>query len=314
MFELKLENSNGNIVDLNDGTRYEVVTASGFNPPSASLFTSKSPSRKGSKHNGSTLNERVVVIQVKLHGNIEESRNALYSWVEPEQYCKIYYRNGAKDVYCEGYVQDCSIDIFTDNEIVNVEILCGDPYLKGIQEIIVDISKLEDGFTFPFSISHTRNIFVKSKDFYMIGDEVTELEETSVILHEGVPFSTFKKSNVTNVYNAGAETGVQFAIRCTSPITSIMIFDDDDTTRQFKIDYYFPSNWQIIIDTEGSPKTCKAIDPDGKVLNILRYVKGNPTWFTLKKGNNRFGYFAYADTAAVDVEMTVTFTNKYLGV
>lgn len=282
MFELRLENSNANIVDLNDGIHYEVVSASGFNPPSASLFTSKSPNKKGLKHNGSTLNERVVVIQIKLHGDIEESRNALYEWVEPEQYCKIYYRNGVKNVYCEGYVQDCPIDLFTDDEIVSVEILCGDPYLKDFNEILVEISNILKQFTFAFAIDSA-----------------------------GIPFSTLKESNITSVFNSGAETGVQFIIRCTEPITSLTIFDADNTARQFVINRSFAEGWQIVIDTDASPKTCRAINPNGESENILRYVKGNPTWFTLRKGINRFGYIV---GGAAAVEMTVGFTNKYLGV
>ena len=283
MFELKLENSNATIVDLNDGERYEIISVSGLNPPSASLFTSKSPNRKGLKHNGSTLNERVVVIQIKLHGDIEESRNALYSWVEPEQYCKIYYRNGVKNVYCEGYVQDCSIDLFTDNEIVNVEILCGDPYLKDFNEIFIEISQIIKQFTFSFAIDS-----------------------------RGIPFSTHKESNVTSVFNSGAETGARFYIRCQEPITSLTIYDADNTARRFDIRYAFEIGWQIIIDTDASPKTVKAIKPDGTAVNILRYVKGNPTWFNLKKGNNQFGYIANDGAAAV--EMKIGFTTKYLGV
>lgn len=283
MFELRIENINANIVNLNDGERYEVISISGLHPPSASLFTSKSPNRKGLKHNGSTLNERVVVIQIKLLGNVEENRNALYMWTEPEQYAKIYYQNGVKSVYCEGYVDACDVDLFTNNEVMNVEILCGDPYLKDIREMLVDISNTLKQFVFPFAVNSV-----------------------------GIPFSTLKENNITSVFNSGAETGVQFIIRCTEPITSLVIFDADDTTRQFKINRAFDASWQIIIDTEGSPKTCKAIGPDGAVVNILRYVSGSPTWFNLKKGNNRFGYLANNGAAAV--EMTIRFTNKYLGI
>lgn len=283
MFELKLENSNANIVDLNDGERYEVISASGLTPPSASLFTSKSPNKKGLKHNGSTLNERIIVLQIKLLGNIEESRNALYSWVDPEQYAKIHYQNGIKNVYCEGYVEVCDADLFTDNEIVNVEIICGNPYWKDLQEISAEISNVFKGFTFPFAIDSA-----------------------------GIPFSILKESNTTTILNAGAETGVQIIIRCIEAIKSILIFDADNTTRRFEIVYDFPAGWQIVIDTEASPKTCKAIKPDGSTVNILRYVRGNPTWFNLRKGNNRFGYIV--EDAAAAVEMSIAFTNKYLGV
>ena len=304
MFELKLENIDGAIVDLNDGERYEVISARGFTPPTASLFTSKSPNRKGLKHNGSTLDERVVVMQIKIHGNIEENRNALYDFVSPEQYSKIYYRNGVKNVYCEGYVDACDIDLFTDNEIVNVEILCGDPYLKDIKEIEVDITNILNQFVFPFAIAREAVIDIASKN--------PDGTNAVTAYNKGIPFSVFMADNITNVLNAGAETGAQFIITCTDPITSILIFDAKNTAHQFKIEHDFSAGWQIVIDTDASPRTCKAINPDGTVLNALRYVKGNPSWFMLKKGMNRFGYNVEPSTAAVDVK--VIFTNKYLGV
>lgn len=313
MFELKLENSDGSIVNLNDGIRYEVITASGLNPPSASIFTSKSPNRKGLRYNGSTLNERVVVIQIKLHGNIEESRNALYEWVDPEQYAKIHYRNDTKRVYCEGHIEVCEVDPFTDNEIVNVEILCENPYWKDIYDMSVDIAKVLRQFTFPFSIEYSSDVEVTSKNLYILDDGTEEYrEETTVSMSKGVPFSTIKDDSITNVFNGGAETGMQFVIMCIEAINSLLIFDANDTTKQFKITYPFEAGWQIIIDTEGSPKTCKAVKPDGTVLNVLRYVGINPTWFSLKKGNNKFGYLA--DDGAADVEMSIRFTNKYLGI
>lgn len=304
MFNLRIENINSNIVDLNDGEHYEVISVSGLNPPSATLFTSKSPNRKGLRHNGSTLNERVIIIQVKLLGNIEESRNALYMSTEPEQYVKVYYQNGLKNVYCEGYVEVCEVDMFTNNEMMNVEILCGDPYLKDMQEILVEISNVLKQFVFPFAIAHEEQISVSSKN--------PNGTDSYVTYNRGIPFSTLKEDNITSIVNTGSETGVQIVIRCTEPITSLVIYDADDTTRQFNLVHSFPANWQIIIDTDSSPKTCKAIKPDGTVENILRYVRGNPTWFNLKKGNNRFGYFADGGTASVD--MSIRFTNKYTGV
>ena len=313
MFELKLENSNGSIVNLNDGSRYEVITASGLNPPSASIFTSKSPNRKGLKYNGSTLNERVVVIQIKLHGNIEESRNALYEWVDPEQYAKIYYSNDTKNVYCEGHIEVCEVDPFSNNEVVNVEILCENPYWKDIYDMSVDIAKNLKQFTFPFAIEHSSNVAVASKHLYILEDGTEEYrEETTISMNKGIPFSTLKENSITTIFNGGAETGVQFVIRCTEPINSLMIFDANDTTRQFKINYSFPAGWQIIIDTESSPKTCKAVNLKGEYINILKYVSVNPTWFSLKKGNNKFGYVANDGAAAV--EMSIRFTNKYLGI
>lgn len=304
MFELMLENSSGNIVDLNDGERYEVISASGLNPPSASIFTSKSPNLKGLKYNGSTLNERIVSIQIKLLGNVEVSRNNLYAWADPEEYTKIRYENGVKKVYCEGHIEVCEVDPFTDNEVMNIEILCENPYWKDLEEISVEITNFLKQFVFPFAISHDETITVTSKN--------PDGTAAVTFYNKGIPFSSLKDNNIESIINSGAETGVQFNIRCTEDIDSFIIFDADNTTRRFQINYPFKAGWQIIIDTERSPKTCQAISPDGTVLNVLRYVKGNPTWFTLKKGVNRLGYIANDGAAAV--EMSVNFTIKYLGI
>ncbi len=283
MFGLQLENSNGAAVDINDGVRYEVLSVSGLTPPPASVFSSKSPNRKGRKKNGSTLDYRAIVIQIKLLGDIEKSRNDLYAWVDTEEEIKVLYSNALKSVYCEGTVTECEIDLFTDNEVVNLAIECDDPYFKDLQEISADISALLKQFTFPFAIDAA-----------------------------GVPFSTMRENNTTNVFNAGAETGMKITVKCKGDLSNLRIYDANDTTRQFKINYTFAENWLIEIDTESSPKTVKAIKPDGSVINLLKYVSNKPTWFTLKKGNNHFGYTA--DSGEVNAEISIGFRNHYLGV
>lgn len=281
MFELLFENSDGKVVNLNDGVNYVVVEFEGFDPPPASLYTSKSPNRKGSKKNGSTLDERALLIQIKILGDIEVNRNALYEWTETETELKIYYKNGVKNVYCVGTVTDCDVPVCTDNEIMTVAITCPDPYLKDLQEIATEISSLLKQFTFPFAIDAA-----------------------------GIPFSTLRENNITNVFNAGAETGAIIRIKALAEVSNISLYDANDATRIFSINMTLQAGEVVEIDTERSPRTVKLTRTDGAVENILRYVGHNPTWFLLKKGNNAFGFTA-SDVGSVEV--TFSFTNKYLG-
>ena len=281
MFELSFENSDGKVVNLNDGVNYVVAEFEGFDPPPASLYTSKSPNRKGSKKNGSTLDERPLLIQIKILGDIEVNRNALYEWTDTETELKVYYKNGVKNVYCVGTVTDCDVPTCTDNEIMTVAITCPDPYLKDLQEIATEISNLLKQFTFPFAIDAA-----------------------------GIPFSTIRENNNTNVYNAGAETGAIIRIKALGEVSNISLYDANDATRIFSINMTLQANEIVEIDTERSPRTVKLIRTDGTVENILRYVGYNPTWFLLKKGNNAFGFTA-SDVGSVEV--TFSFTNKYLG-
>lgn len=283
MFELKLENSNGSVVNINDGVNYVVTSITGLNPPSASLFVSKSSNRKGGRYNGSTLNERNIIVTIKLLGDIEAARNALYEWIDTEQYVKVYYRNGVKNVYCEGYVEDCPIDLFTDNEVISVAILCPNPYWKDLQEISTNIDAFFKQFVFPFSISES-----------------------------GMPISTVLDQTATSLYYTGAETGLVITVQFLDNVNEFTVCDANNTSRKFTVKYPFVKGEVLEIDTESSPKTCKITHTDKKTENAMKYVSGAPTWFTLKKGHNYFDYFA--DGAKGNVSVTLTFRQKYLGV
>lgn len=283
MFSLKLENERGNVVDINDGVNYVVVSATGLNPPSASIFTTKSPLRKGSRYNGSTLNERNLAIQIKILGDVEANRNALYDWNDTEQYVKVRYKNGLRDVYCEGHIEDHSNDLFTDNEIVSLAILCENPYWKDLQEIVKEITDVLAQFTFAFAIDSA-----------------------------GIPISTIKEDNVTTVFNAGAETGLRITIKCSGAVKNITIYDATNPSRKFTLNGSAALGYMIEIDTTVSPKTVKLHSPDGSVQNWMSAIAPSPTWFTLKRGNNSFGFLA--DEGQENIEVSIAFTNNYLGV
>lgn len=304
MFTLRLENESGNIVNINDGIAYEVLSVSGLNPPSASLFTRKSPNKKGSKYNGSTLDERFVLIDIKLLGDVEENRNALYPWSESEQYVKIYYSNGVKSIYCEGYVTDCDVNPFTENEVVTISVTCADPYLKELQAIETEISNYQKDFSFPFSISVGEVVAYPSPN--------EDGTDAVAYRNEGIPISSILDNNATKILNVGAETGVFISILCNAPVNNITIYDGNDFNKNLTLKYEFASNTIIEIDTEASPKTVRAKMPDGTTVNMMKYLEPNPHWFTLKKGYNSIGH--YSDSPTSTYSVTVSFRNKHLGI
>ena len=213
---------------------------------------------------------------------MEENRNYLYNWVDTEQYVKVHFMNNIKNVYCEGHVQECSIEFYTDNEVAVIAITCENPYWHELQEISNEIRAIISHFTFAFAIDEN-----------------------------GIPFSTLERNTEINVFNVGAETGCKITIECSGDVRNLVIYDAKDTTRQFKFGTILRENWKVEINTETSPKTVKAFKPDGTVENLIKYIF-NPTWFTLKKGNNIFDYTA--DSGVADAIITFSYTNKYLGV
>lgn len=283
MFSLELENEYGQVVDIDDGKRYIITGVTGLHPPSAMIYTSKSPNKKGSKYNGSTLNERFINISIKLLGDIQKNRNTLYDWIDTEQYVKIRYRGDEKNVYCEGHVEECPFETFTNNEIINIAIICENPYWQDLEAMSIAISDQIAHFVFPFAIDNT-----------------------------GIPFSSLKETNETVIFNAGAETGARFIIQCKGDVKNFVIFNSTDAARNFKLNTTLEAGWVVIIDTESSPKTCKAYLNDGSEINLMRYVGKAPTWLTLRRGTNIFGFTAESDLS--NAEVSINFTNKYLGV
>lgn len=284
MIKLELENESKNVINIDDDVNYQLISATGFTSPSAEIFRSKSPNKKGSKYNGSTLNERYITLVIKILGDVEVNRNKLYAWIDSEQYVKINYQNKLKNVYCEGYIEESDIPMFDDNETIIVNLVCPDPYWKDLESIYTDISTLVSEFTFPFAIDK-----------------------------EGIPFSTILSDNQTNVFNAGNETGIMIQAIFSGNVTGLKIFNGNDISQyiKFKNSLTFNEGDLLDINTDSSPKTITRIKADGTKENILKYVDGMPYWFTLKKGNNVFGYECNDETL---VDLKIMFNNKYLGV
>lgn len=284
MIKLELENESKNVINIDDDVNYQLILATGFTSPSAEIFRSKSPNKKGSKYNGSTLNERYITLVIKILGDVEVNRNKLYAWIDSEQYVKINYQNKLKNVYCEGYIEESDIPMFDDNETITVNLVCPDPYWKDLESIYTDISTLVSEFTFPFAIDK-----------------------------EGIPFSTILSDNQTNVFNAGNETGIMIQAIFSGNVTGLKIFNGNDISQyiKFKNSLTFNEGDLLDINTDSSPKTITRIKADGTKENILKYVDGRPYWFTLKKGNNVFGYECNDETL---VDLKIMFNNKYLGV
>lgn len=279
MFSFKLENEFNEIVDINDGEHYFVIDASGITPPSASVFTTKSYNKIGVRYNGSSVDERQIDITIKIMGDIEENRNYLYKWVDTQQKVKIYYQNGLKNVYCEGYVESCDVPLFTDNECFNISIVCPDPYWKALQDIVVLISDVEKQFTFPFAI-----------------DEV------------GIPFSTLKDNTITSINNYASETGIVIDVLVLNDISKLSIKNPLNPTEviELKAGKTLKKGDHLVIDTTTIPRK---ITLNG--VNFLNGVKPNIYWFDLKRGVN---YFMYETTNNSDIIMKVKFAEKYLGV
>ena len=288
MFICKIENGKGNVLTLTQNeSNFQVIQIDGLNPPNAQLITTSVAGMDGARFNSAKLETRNVVIYLKLNNDAEENRIMLYKYFSTKDWCKFYYKNDHRDVYIECYVQTVEVTPFSENEIMQISLLCPQPYFKDIDEIIDDISKVIAGFKFPFSINNGSPI----------------------------PISTFDTNKVTVIKNSSeSETGVTIEIDVLKAINKVFI-RNTITGESMVINNSsgFQSGDVITITTHIGEKSVSLMR-NGSKTNLFSKLQAGFKFFQLSLGDNRFTY--QIDNGSHDDYVKIEFKHRsmYRGV
>ena len=140
MFTLIAENAHGDKLQLTQNSAYGVIDVSGLSPAAATVNTSVISTSDGSIYNSSRVNSRNIVITIALIQEPEINRIALYKIFKTKQFCKLYYKNGLRDVFIEGYVESFECSLFSMLEQAQISIICPNPFFKNINPTISHIT------------------------------------------------------------------------------------------------------------------------------------------------------------------------------
>lgn len=290
MFIAQVENSLKNILRITQNeSRFQVLNVSGLNPPKAQINTYDFAGVDGTRFNSARLEPRNIVITLKLCGNVEENRIYLYTFFKTKEWCKLYFKTDCRDVYIEGYVETIECDFFTNKEIMQISVVCPDPYFIAHNELVVDASKVQPNFKFPFSIQ------------------------------QPIPFSIYSVGRQTAVVNSGeVTTGVKIEIDIFNYINKLEVRNTVlgqyfiiDTGTEHESGFY--AGDKVIINTDKGHKYVTKIR-DSESENIFYTVVRGSSFFQLSLGANYFTYLA--DSGLKDDSVRVTFTpyTKYRGI
>lgn len=277
MFVAQIENSKNEILRLTQAeSDFQVVSILGLNPPKAQINTARVAGLDGSKFNSAKLEERNVVITLKLNGDIEKNRLRLNTYFNTKEWCKFYYKNGSRDVYIEGYIETTEYDLFTNDERMQISIICPDPYFKAMEMIVDDISKVLANFKFPFSIN--------------VGSPI--------------PFSTLEIERVTNVFNEGeSETGLIIDIDILGAVNEIVI-RNIISGEEISITHPFIENDRVTINTNKGQKSI-TLQRGVNKTNIFSAIGKNSKFFQLARGDNYFSFLV--DDGVNDGSINIVF-------
>lgn len=277
MFTCSIENAFGERVQLtNNELKYQLLKIGGLNPPKIQLNRSTIGGLDGSKLNSSRLEERNIVISLKLNGDIEQNRLDLYRLFSLKTDCVFYYKNEHRNVYIGGRVESIECDYFVNKEVMQISIVCPFPYFKDIDIVIDDISKVTKKFEFPFSI---------------------EYDEPEI-------FSEIEVDRVTDVFNMGeSECGIIINVDFIGTVNQMKILNTGNG-ETFTVNHNFVSGDNLVINTNKGEKSV-VLTRDGSPINLFSKVARGSTFFALNRGDNYFSYAA--DNGDHDSNMSIVY-------
>lgn len=282
MYSLIIENKNHEKISLTNNDNYAVTHISGLNPAPANINTSKLATSDGSLFNSSSVNQRNIVITVYIMRSIEKNRIALYRFFRPKEYVKIYFSNGLRNVFIEGYVETFDGELFSMSQNFQISIICPSPFFKAMNETTTILSNVNSLFSFPFAISN-----------------------------QGIPFSDLSEINLATVQNTGdIESGIIIDLYSIGKVVNPVIHNVD-TNEFFGLNYTIEAGNTVRINTLKGQKSVKLITY-GVERNLINYISENSIWLQLNTGSNLFS--VTMDEGNMSLSTTIRHTDLFEGV
>ena len=281
-YELKVKNDRGEVLSLSTSPTYNVYKVTGLQPPAVSINSSVNATTDGSTVNSLRAGTRNIVLYMTLEGDVEKSRINLYRYFPLKKRITLYFKNGSRDVYIEGYVETIECDLFTNKQIAQISILCPQPYFKGVDELVSYFNEVNALFEFPFSMPA-----------------------------EGVELSSITANVRKSIINSGdVESGLIIDLYAVGDVVNPVIYDTFKRT-SIKLLFSMRKGDRIVINTNAGSKSIVLIR-EGITTNVMGYMTPDSTWLTLEAGDNVFTY--ECDSGSSNLQLTFTASVLYGGV
>jgi hypothetical protein len=260
------------------------MSVSGLTPPATTINTTVSGIHDGSYYNSSRVQQRNIVITVGLKGDVEANRQRLYSIFQLKKECTVYYSNQNRSLKIDGYIETLEADIFSQQESVQISIICPNPYFQGLSVIESDIRREQPLFEFPFAIE------------------------------EPIPFGNIMRIPTCYLNNIGdVECGCIFHFRFHKFVEYLRITNRVTGECMDLQDARFNDGDELMINTNFGNLRIIHYRSDGSERNLLPYLKKDSKWIHLETGANTI-IFTVSEGLYNGINASVEFTPLYGGV
>ena len=282
MFTLIVQNKYGEQLEITHNPAYSISNIDGIDPPEATINTAKNANYDGTVYNSSYMNERQITITLAVNKPAETNRINLYRYFKSKSAVRIFFKNGTRDVYIDGYVKSIQIGFFDKKQTAQIVIECPRPHLNGTTLDVQEFSSVDPLFEFPFSIEE-----------------------------EGIPFSEIILAQEKSIINHGdLETGVLINIHEMGPVDTPKIYNVGTGERMI-INMEMQAGDDIDINTIQGEKSIR-FTREGVITNIIGSLDFSSSWLQMLPGDNVMT--VDAESGLEYLLVTFTMTNQYEGV
>ena len=283
MYTFKVQNSAGETLELTHNAAYGITNIDGLDPPDVVINTTHNVGYDGEEFNSAYIQPRQITVTMAINSPAEGNRIRLYRYFRQKEAVRVFYKNGTRDVYIDGYVQSMQIAFFAKKQTAQIVIKCPHPPFNGTAVEEQQMYAVQSLFEFPFSIE--------------VGDPI--------------PFSEIITGQDKTIINAGdIDTGVEITIDAVGAVDTPKIYNVD-TGEYMIFDLEMETGDTITIDTRRGQKSAYLIR-NGVKQNIVGRLRFGSTWFRLRPGENLFT--SDADASPENMMIIFRVVDQYEGV
>ena len=282
MYSFTVENAKGEQLQLTQNPDYTITSIEGLNPPDAVLNMYKQAGADGMQYNSATLDSRQIIITLAVNGQAETHRIALYRYFQTKKPVRMYYSNENFEVYIDGYVQNMMIGYFEQKQIVQVTVICTDPFFHYAVPLETTFGSGDVAlFEFPFSAPAA-----------------------------GLEFSVVESGSDFTMDNPSGECGMIIRFQASGSVSNPKIYHGD-SDEFIGVTTTMASGDIIEINTKVGAKSITKISGTTRTNLISSRMTGS-SWIRMLPGLNHFA--VSATSGASDLTTTVIIEGEIEGV
>ena len=281
-YNLIWENWKGDRLDLtNERSGIYIDKVEGLTPVKAELSSTSSPYVDGARLNNVRVGVRNIVIYLELRRSVEENKALLYQLFRKKKEGTLYYKSTERDVYIKGYVEDITLDQYSNPVAVQIVIVCFDPYFIDAQALVTEIARNAPKLHFALSITEPR------------------------------PFGIYSDNAMQTLTNDGDEQlGMLIHIYASGRAEIPKIYNDE-TGEFFELGIELMAGDEIVINTKQGEHAV-TLKRAAQEFNIFVAITRGSTWLQLDVGANTFG--ATASSGSDALRFMLSAAERYEGV